>query len=240
MRTQISFLLAFGLSIYSVSGKTVSAAAPARASSSKSATPAQAAPASAPTGSKPASAVATSQSSPASLDTARARKLYQDGDFEQGIAILETALKEKRVVNHADSVFVFKHLGVMYAANENTRERGKYYMLQLLTIEPTARIMDMYASDMIYMIFKNIQEEFSISQARYARAERNLAVNQTQEPGQSAKTPSQSTQHSNPPKVGNAKTYLWLGAAAVTVGVGVAVYLSTNGEPAKPTNHEVK
>src|SRR4051812_15590847 len=85
------------------------------------------------------------------LDTARVRKLYQDGEFDQAIGILETALKEKRVVDHSDSVFVFKHLGVMYAANESTRERGKYFMLQLLTIEPTARIMDMYASDMIYM-----------------------------------------------------------------------------------------
>ena len=90
------------------------------------------------------------------VDTAAVRKLYLDGDFEQAVEILETGLNEKRPFDHADSVFIFKHLGVMYAAKYETRERGKYFMHQLLLTEPTAKIMDMYASDMIYMVMDAI------------------------------------------------------------------------------------
>jgi hypothetical protein len=114
----------------------------------------------------------------AAYDTTKARKLYQEGDFEQAIKIVEGGLKQVKALSHSDSVFIFKHLGVMYAASEATRERGKYYMLQLLTIEPTARIMDMYASDMIYMIFRNIQEEFATTQAKLARAQGHVDGNQ--------------------------------------------------------------
>lgn len=95
------------------------------------------------------------------LDTARIHATYLDGDFDKSIRILEGALKGGgKGLNHADSVFIFKHLGVMYAASPDTREKGRFYMLQLISIEPTAKILDMYASDMIYLIFHNVQEEY--------------------------------------------------------------------------------
>src|SRR5438445_6042485 len=86
------------------------------------------------------------------LDSALVRKYYMDGDFDPAIEILEKGLKEKRHFNHNDSVFIYKHLGVMYTARYENRERGKYFMHQLLITEPTAKIMDMYASDLIQMI----------------------------------------------------------------------------------------
>lgn len=94
------------------------------------------------------------------LDTAAVRKFYLEGEFDRAIEDIERAMKWDRVFSHEDSVFMFKHLGVMYAAKYETREKGRHYMYQLLTVEPTARILDMYASEMIYMIFKNIQTEF--------------------------------------------------------------------------------
>jgi len=100
------------------------------------------------------------------IDSSRIQKLYMDGEFEPAIAILELDLKSDKRIRHNDSVFIFKHLGVMYAATYETRERGKFFMFQLLQVEPTAKIMDMYASDMIYMIFKNIQDEFQTKRAR--------------------------------------------------------------------------
>ncbi|HLP43608.1 MAG TPA: hypothetical protein VK465_19050 [Fibrobacteria bacterium] len=102
----------------------------------------------------------TSKASLASLDTSAVRKLYLDGDFDLAIDQLEMALKYDSTFSHQDSVFSFKHLGVMHAAKYETREKGKLYMHKLLEVEPTARILDMYASDMIYMIFKNIQDEY--------------------------------------------------------------------------------
>ncbi|HLP42511.1 MAG TPA: hypothetical protein VK465_13465 [Fibrobacteria bacterium] len=102
----------------------------------------------------------TSKASLASLDTSAVRKLYLDGDFDLAIDQLEMALKYDTSFSHQDSVFCFKHLGVMHAAKYETREKGKLYMHKLLEVEPTARILDMDASDMIYMIFKNIQDEY--------------------------------------------------------------------------------
>ena len=110
------------------------------------------------------------------LDTTRIHALYMDGDFDRAIAELEKARKQGRLRTHADSVFAFKHLGVMYAATYATVEKGKQNMVQLLTIEPTVSILDMYASDMIYMIFRNVQAEvvharpFHESRMRFRRS----------------------------------------------------------------------
>jgi hypothetical protein len=98
----------------------------------------------------------------------------------------------------------------------------------------------MYASDMIYMIFKNIQEEFSISRAKYIRAETHLKKNQAPEARREEEASPKPVRKSDPAKVSRAKTYFWMGAAAALIGAGVAVYVIADGEPAKATNHEVK
>jgi hypothetical protein len=179
------------------------------------------------------------------LDTAKVKKLYQEGDFDQAIAILEASLKDRKVADHRDSVFVFKHLGVMYAANDHSRERGKYFMLQLLTIEPTARIMDMYASDMIYMIFKNIQEEYATTHTRYVRAEKHVEGNQgTEKKPEAGKSDAGKPDAGKPAgtrkRSGNGKTYILLGATAAAIGVGVAVYMLTYDPATESTHFEVK
>jgi hypothetical protein len=97
------------------------------------------------------------------LDTAQIHQTYLDGDFDQAIELIEEAQKYGGPFSHQDSIFIFKHLGVMHAAKYETREKGKHYMVQLLNVEPTAKILDMYASDMIYMIFKNIKDELDAS-----------------------------------------------------------------------------
>ena len=157
------------------------------------------------------------------FDSGKVRRYYLDGDFDEAIEILETAIKEKRPMNHGDSVFYCKHLGVMYAAKYETREKGKYYMHQLLMVEPTARILDMYASDMIYMIFKNIQDEFDATRMRLGRAEKNWKGNQDSMPV--AKTP--------PPKAqpSESHTLAWVGAGSAVVAAGVAAYFIFGDSP---------
>lgn len=159
------------------------------------------------------------------FDSGKVRRYYLDGDFEEAIEILETAIKEKRPMNHADSVFYCKHLGVMYAAKYETREKGKYYMHQLLQVEPTARILDMYASDMIYMIFKSIQDEFDVTRMRLGRAEKNWKGSQDSMPV--AKTP----EPKPAPKEGKSNTLFWVGATTAVVGTGVAAYFIFGDSP---------
>jgi hypothetical protein len=172
----------------------------------------------------------TPKAAPLILDTVAIRKLYLDGDFDQAVEIMETGLKEKRAFNHSDSVFIFKHLGVMYAAKYDTREKGKYFMHQLLTVEPTARILDMYASDMIYMIFKNIQDEYEETRGRYDHAQTLVKGN-----GQ-AIPPKSQTGSDNENKTSKAsnghQTLYWVGASTVAVAAGVTAYLllADNGQ----------
>jgi hypothetical protein len=158
-------------------------------------------------------------------------KLYLNGDFDEAIGILEKNLKETRQYRHEDSVFIFKHLGVMYAAQYETREKGKYFMHRLLMVEPTAMIMDMYASDMIYMIFKNIQEEFEQNRMRLA--------------AQNGGNPKPDTTHTKKPdpkaeSSGGGAKWIWAGASVATLAAGVGIYfLMTDAPKATARNHPV-
>jgi hypothetical protein len=165
------------------------------------------------------------------LDTAAVRKLYMDGDFEVAIELLETGMMEIRPYSHDDSVFIFKHLGVMYAAKYETRERGKYFMHKLLLTEPTARIMDMYASDMIYMIFKNIQDEFDSTRGKLSRAENHVMGNSQPEPNtESAKPKDLSIQSSN-------HALIWVGATTAALAAGIVAYFIFEDESKTITKH---
>lgn len=103
------------------------------------------------------------------FDTAKIHSLYLEGDFDKAIKPIESFLKSKQPMSRGDSTFAFKHLGVMYAAAPATREKGKYYMYQLINIEPTTKILDMYASDMIYLIYRNVQEDYELKQGKGAK-----------------------------------------------------------------------
>ena len=153
----------------------------------------------------------------ARLDSTKIHTLYLEGEFEEAIAILEGNLRNPLQYNLDDSVFIYKHLGVMYAASEATREKGRYYMHRLLMVEPTAKIMDMYASDMIYMIFKNIQEEFHSSKNRSARPAPDRPAGRTD----SAPPPRAAAAEKQPGRSG----YVWMGAAALAVAAGAATWI---------------
>ena len=96
--------------------------------------------------------------------------------------------------------FVYKHLGVMYAAQQSTRDKGKHFMHQLIAIEPTAKILDMYASDMIHLIFRNVQEEFEVKRVRLAPQPDTIAAapDPAPEPAPVAETPKGRGQQQDP------------------------------------------
>jgi len=163
------------------------------------------------------------------LDTGTVRRFYLDGDFDEAIEILEDGLKRKPAYSHADSVFIFKHLGVMYAAKYETREKGKLFMHQLLMVEPTARILDMYASDMIYMIFKNIQDEFEANRVRLGRAENNLRGNAQTGPVNDPKRDEPTSE--SPAREPKNHVLAWVGVSTAVVVAGVATFIILNQPP---------
>jgi hypothetical protein len=163
----------------------------------------------------------------APLDTSAVRKLYLEGEFEEAIGKLEASLRSGSGFSHRDSVFLFKHLGVMYAARYETREKGKHYMHKLLEVEPTARILDMYASDMIYMIFKNIQDEFNAG--RPVRLTDQGPVPQPQPARRDSARPARKE-----------RSFAWLGwtAGAVAAAGGLALGIHLLEEKAGPARKE--
>jgi hypothetical protein len=170
---------------------------------------------------------------PLRVDSAKIHSLYLEGEFDTAIAMLEANLKETRQYRHDDSVFIFKHLGVMYAAQYDTREKGKYYMNRLLSVEPTAKIVDMYASDMIYMIFRNIQDEFEQNRLFMGMQGQNRPRNDSLAEAKPKKdsvkaNPQLAASHSS----GGAK-WIWGGAAVATVAAGVGAYFLMNEQQPK-------
>lgn len=176
-------------------------------------------------------AAAPAPSGPLRVDSAKVHSLYLDGEFDTAIAMLEANLKETRQYRHDDSVFIFKHLGVMYAAQYDTREKGKYYMNRLLSVEPTAKIVDMYASDMIYMIFRNIQDEFEQNRLFMGMQSQNRLRNDSLA---EAKPKKDSVKEN--PKVASSSSssgtkWIWGGAAVATVAAGVGAYFILSEQP---------
>lgn len=94
------------------------------------------------------------------LDQKKIHNEYNDGNFDRVTASLEGFMARNSSYSLEDSVFIAKHLAVVYSANPETREKGKYYMHRLLAILPTAKLIDMYVSDEIDRIFDKVREEF--------------------------------------------------------------------------------
>ncbi len=94
------------------------------------------------------------------LDQVRIHDLYNNGDFEPVITVLESFTRTHPSFSNSDSVFIAKHLAVVYSANPDTREKGKYYMFRLLELVPSAKLVDMFVSEEVDRIFDKVREEF--------------------------------------------------------------------------------
>lgn len=94
------------------------------------------------------------------LNKDQVRSYYNDGNFEQAVQELKSFIKANETYSREDSIFVAKNFAVMYTANPEKRELGKYYMHALLKLMPAADLVDMYVSDEIDRIFDKVRKEF--------------------------------------------------------------------------------
>lgn len=86
---------------------------------------------------------------------------YNDGDFDRVTAEIDAFTKSGNAYSRADSIFICKHLAVVYSANPATREKGRYYMRLLLELMPSTELLDMYVSDEILQIFERVRKELA-------------------------------------------------------------------------------
>ncbi len=94
------------------------------------------------------------------LDKPVVSKAYFEGEFWTVINALEAFRKSGMDSTREDSVYTFKYLSVVYAADPTTRKKAESYMYQLLRMMPTIDLLDLYISDNIESIFKKVKSDY--------------------------------------------------------------------------------
>jgi hypothetical protein len=96
------------------------------------------------------------------LDRARIHAEYGDGNFETVIQMLEDHRAQHKDFRRSDSLFLAKYLGVIYASNPASREKGKYWLYRMLQIDPGADLVDMYVGEEVDRTFERVRQEFIV------------------------------------------------------------------------------
>lgn len=137
---------------------------------------------------------------------------YNDGDFPAVITAIDEFTRAHKSYSRADSVFIAKHLAVVFTANPDTREKGKYYMYQMLDLIPSGDLVDMYVSDEIERIFSYVKKEYEVNNREKLRA------------AQEAQDAKKSPLWKNP--------WVWGGTAVIAAGaITAAIALREDGKP---------
>ncbi len=99
------------------------------------------------------------------LDKASISNDYFEGDFQKVLPPLENYRTNfPQSATKEDSVFVFKYLSVIYCANPATKAKGESYMVALIRLMPAIELLDLYVSDNIQAIFKNVKTDYFAQQ----------------------------------------------------------------------------
>jgi hypothetical protein len=173
----------------------------------------------------------------ATLNQKQIHDAYNEGNFEYVISTLENFLRSNKTTSHADSIFVTKHLAVVYSANPATRERGRYYMNRLLEMLPSAKLVDMYVSEEIDRIFDKVREEFVTRQQSFgiSGSDVNLPARPTEagsgNSGGSSSTASGATSEGVRPAKKENHALLWIAGGVGLAAAGTAAYFALQADP---------
>jgi hypothetical protein len=155
------------------------------------------------------------------LDKPTISKAYFEGDFARILPPLEAwrqGLAENKTRD--DSIFVFKYLSVIYAANPSTKDKSRSFMFQLLNLAPTIEILDMYASDEIERTFHTVKQEFK---------ERNAYLSTHDHLGNETAPVAQPQQHAPPPiktpEEHSSKWVWWTAGGVGLAATAIGAYL---------------
>jgi hypothetical protein len=177
------------------------------------------------------------------LDQAAVKRLYNDGDFDPAVKLLEEFQKTHSKYTREESLMVYKYLGVMYCADQSTREKGKTYFYKLLNIDPNAKILDMYVSIVVQDIFKSTLDELMGERGISPSSREDRLSGPEVKPGQEATPSRKETDKSGKPEKiaasGNHAVYWWIGGLAVAAGVAGGYYLYAQSSSGSPGDTEI-
>jgi hypothetical protein len=151
---------------------------------------------------------------------------YNEGDFDKVTALIEAFNRANKTYSRADSIFIAKHLAVVYSANPQSREKGKYYMYRLLEMMPSAELVDMFVSDEIDRIFDKVRKEFMARQKGFGVDSTQISV---PEKPASRNTAVAANQPADAAKASDGKTHSADYAAATSAGSSNQSYWKRNG-----------
>ncbi len=159
------------------------------------------------------------------LDTAAIRKNYLEGELSKVSDSLEAWRQNPVLGSHADSVFVYRHLGIVYASNEANHNRAESYFNLLLRLEPELDVLDPFVSNTVEEFWEKVK-------LRHAK----VAGKRPEEPSKFGERPE--TVPTPNPKV-QAKQdggfpWLWTLAGTALVGGAVAFYFISQETPSSP------
>lgn len=164
----------------------------------------------------------------ATLDQKAIHHAYNEGDFDAVIKLTNPFTSGNETFARSDSLFVFKHLAVVFTANPATREKGKFYMYRMLEMLPSAELVEMYVSDDVDRIFDKVRKEFMTRQ-------KNFGVDTTQihlpEKGSAARpladasAPGSDSAKAKPKRKGIDPIWYWVAGGAAVAGAGIAAVI---------------
>lgn len=154
------------------------------------------------------------------LDKPAISHSYFEGEFARILPPLETYRQNfPKSATKEDSIFVYKYLSVIYASDPSTKAKAESYMVQLIKLMPTIELIDLYISDNIESIFKNVKEKYE-QQQEYVTKHDEFGHEKPNE-----KTPSEN------PK-GNGHAIWWVaGGVGIAAVVGTVTYFALEPKP---------
>lgn len=158
------------------------------------------------------------------LDTAKAGAWYQMGQVDSASASIESFLASRRPHTRAESLFIAKHLAVLYSPDPVNRPQGKAYMRRMLELDPEANLDDMYASEDAESLYKMVKREMMAEAAARAATESRPA------------SPPTASRSASPDSAGSQRkgkrSGYWIAggaAAGAAVAAGVGYYVFAHG-----------
>lgn len=169
------------------------------------------------------------------LDQVGIHKLYEEGDFDKVIERIDAFRKSNSSSSHGDSVFIAKHLAVVYTANTQTVEVGKHWMYELLKVTPAADLAGMYVNEEIDRIFDKVKREFKDRQTELSP---NTSASIKSTPTEKKPIPIQN--QIIPGKTPeNIKKWYWVGAGGAALVGLVATYVVLGSSSTKIDRQKV-
>jgi hypothetical protein len=159
------------------------------------------------------------------LDTAAIRKNYLEGEFTRVSDSLEAWRMNGLIGSHADSVFTYRHLGIVYASNEVTHNRAESYLNLLLGLEPNIDMLDPYVSTTVEAFWDKVK-------ARNAKVKGVATPSSTSAVTNTANKHSNTTSDNTTVRSKDGFPWLWTAAGTVLVGGAVAFYFISQEQPA--------